>query len=112
VEAKETVQQNPAVEERAKFALDEARDGAIVKARVSEPRLQVVLEHAVKSSRLGATWGIFGSHSGPAGVSHDAIVLPGSFQVQSDGRIGFPPSNLRRHPEQMRIQQLDLPRQG
>ena len=102
MEAQETVREDPAVKKRTKFTLDESRDDAILRTCVSEPRLQVVLEHPVKSSRLGATWGVFRSRSGSAGVSfsHDAIVLSDSFQVQAYRSIGFPESNSPHFPTQ------------
>jgi len=91
--AKETVGEDSTVEERAELTLDEAWNGPLVAACVSEPGLQVMLDHPIECCRLGTARGVFGRRYRVTGFSHEAIVVSGSCQDQGAKGIEF----LRRN---------------
>ena len=93
MEAKETVGEDSAVEERAKLTLDEARNAALLPARVREPGLQVLLDHPIEDCRLGMARGVVGRRYCLTGFSHETIVVSGSCQDQGAEDIEFPRDN-------------------
>ena len=93
VNAKETVCENSTVEERTELMLDEAWNGPFVDPRVSEPGLQVMLDHPIEGCRLGTARGVCGRLYRLTAFSHEAIVVSGSLLGQETKGIEFPRHN-------------------
>jgi hypothetical protein len=60
---------------------DEAWDAPLLDARVTEPCLQMMLDHPVESGRLGPAWEVAGLCWQPSRILHPAIVVsaPGRY---------------------------------
>ena len=97
MDAQEPVRGDSTVEEGAELTLDEARDDPLLDTRMGQPSLEVVLDYAIESCRLGAARGVFGRRPCLAGLSHKAIVVPGSRRGQDATRIEFPRNNASRY---------------
>ena len=109
MEPKEAVGEDSTIEECAQLTLDEAWDAPLLDARVTEPGLQMMLDHAVESGRLGPAWEVSGRCSKLSQILHPAIVVsaPGRYhqvegiEVSAKQRVallasghlarGFPP---------------------
>ena len=96
VDTEETVGEDSTIEKGAELALDEARDGPLLAARVSEPGLQMMLDYPIEGSRLRTARGVFGGPLRKSGFSHMAIVVSGSSRAQQVMGIEFPRHNGRR----------------
>jgi hypothetical protein len=93
VDTEETVGEDSTIEEGAELPLDEARDGPLPDARVSEPGLQMMLDHPIEGSRLRTARGVFGGPLRLSEFSHVAIVVSGSGRAQQVMGIEFPRHN-------------------
>ena len=78
MEPKEAVGEDSAVEERAELTLDEAWDAPLLDARVTEPGLQMMLDHRIQRGGLGLARDVLGYTSCLSRFTHDGIVVSGT----------------------------------